>query len=45
MKRAVFSTTLSPADVQPVIAAAAKFKMIDKEYPAAELFSDVVPRA
>jgi ABC-type nitrate/sulfonate/bicarbonate transport system substrate-binding protein len=45
MKRAVFSTTLSPNDVQPVIAAAAKFKMIDKEYPAAELFSDVVPRA
>ena len=31
--------------VQPIIAAAAKFKMIDKEYPASELFSDVVPRA
>jgi hypothetical protein len=45
MKRAVFSTTLSPNDVQPIIAAAAKFKMIDKEYSAAELFSDVVPRA
>lgn len=44
MKRQVYGTTLNPPDVQPVIAAAAKFKMIDKEFPAADLISDVVPR-
>jgi len=44
MHRAVFSTTLHPADLQPVIDAAAKYKFIDKDYSAAELISDVAPQ-
>ena len=43
MHRAVFSTTLHPADIQPLIDAAVKYKFIEKG-SAAELISDVVPQ-
>lgn len=41
MKRATFTTALSASDVQPVIDVAAKFKAIDKTFPASELITDV----
>ena len=44
MHRAVFSTTLHPADLQPVIDAAAKYKFIDKDFGATELIGDVAPQ-
>jgi NitT/TauT family transport system substrate-binding protein len=40
MHRAVFSTALRGADIQPVIDACAKYKFIEKGYPAAELLSE-----
>lgn len=44
MKRATFTTVLSAADVQPVIDVAAKYKAIDKGFPAAELITNVAAR-
>jgi NitT/TauT family transport system substrate-binding protein len=41
MKRATFTTTLSASDVQPVIDVAAKYKAIDKTFPATEIITDV----
>ncbi len=43
MHRAIFSTALHTSDLQPFIDSAAKYKFIEKSYPAAELLSDVVP--
>jgi NitT/TauT family transport system substrate-binding protein len=44
MKRATFSTTLSAADIQPIVDAAVKYRIIDRTFNAAELLSDTVPR-
>lgn len=44
MHRAIFSTVLHPSDLQPVIDASAKYKFIEKSYPASELISDVTPQ-
>lgn len=37
MTRGVFGTTLNAADIQPLVDAAAKYQMIDKSFPAAEI--------
>jgi NitT/TauT family transport system substrate-binding protein len=37
MTRGVYGTTLSAADIQPVIDVAAKYQMIDKAFPAQEI--------
>ena len=37
MTRGVYATTMTAADIQPVIEAAAKYQMIDKAFPAQEL--------
>jgi NitT/TauT family transport system substrate-binding protein len=44
MRRAVFTTAINPAEIQPLIDAAVKYKFIDKGYSATELISDVVPK-
>ena len=44
MHRAVFSTTLRSTDIQPLIDACAKYKFIEKGYPASDLVSDVAPQ-
>lgn len=44
MKRATFTTTLSAADVQPVIDVAARYRAIGKSFPASELITDVTAR-
>lgn len=44
MKRATLSTTVLPGEVQPVIDVAAKYKVIDKPFPAADLITDVAGR-
>jgi len=44
MRRATFTTTVNPAEIQPLIDAAAKYKFIEKGYSANELISDVAPR-
>jgi NitT/TauT family transport system substrate-binding protein len=41
MKRSQFGPTVVLAEVQPMIDAAAKYKAIEKGYPASELVSDV----
>jgi NitT/TauT family transport system substrate-binding protein len=40
MKRTVLTPTVVAAEIQPVIDAAAKYKFLEKSYPAAELVSD-----
>jgi NitT/TauT family transport system substrate-binding protein len=44
MKRLVQTPTVVAGDLQPVIDAAARYKMIDASYPAAELISDAALR-
>jgi NitT/TauT family transport system substrate-binding protein len=45
MKRANFTTVLNPAEVQPVIDVAARYKAIDQGFPASELIVDVAKDA
>lgn len=44
MKRATFTTTLSESDIQPVIDVAAKYRAIDKAFPASEIITDVLAK-
>jgi len=44
MKRGLLATVINPAEVQPVIDVSARYKAIDKGFPAAEIISDVAPR-
>jgi NitT/TauT family transport system substrate-binding protein len=44
MKRQRMGTTVSAADIQPVIDASAKYKFIEKAFPATELISDAAAR-
>ena len=44
MQRQRMGTTVSASDIQPVIDALAKYKLIDKAFPAAELISDAAAR-
>lgn len=45
MKRTTFTTILNPAEVQPVIDVAARYKAIDKGFPASEFIIDVAKDA
>jgi NitT/TauT family transport system substrate-binding protein len=44
MKRQRMGTTVSASDIQPVIDAAAKYKFIEKPFPATDLISDAAAR-
>ncbi len=44
MQRQRMGTTVSASDIQPVIDALAKYKLIDKPFPATELISDAAAR-
>ena len=44
MTRGVYGTVLAPADVQPLIAAAVKYQMIDASFPAQELMTTASSR-
>jgi NitT/TauT family transport system substrate-binding protein len=44
MKRQRMGTTVSAADLQPVIDASAKYKFTERAFPAAELISDAAAR-
>jgi ABC-type nitrate/sulfonate/bicarbonate transport system substrate-binding protein len=45
MKRVTCGTYLNPRDIQPVIDAAARYDVIDKRFPAADLISRFAVRA
>jgi NitT/TauT family transport system substrate-binding protein len=44
MKRQRMGTTVNASDIQPVIDALAKYKLIEKAFPATELISDAAAR-
>lgn len=44
MPRATLATAISAAELQPVIDVCARYKAIDKAFPAAEIISAVAPR-
>lgn len=44
MKRATFTTTLVPSEIQPIIDVAVKYKVLDKGFAASEIISEVVPK-
>jgi NitT/TauT family transport system substrate-binding protein len=44
MKRQRMGTTVSASDIQPVIDASAKYKFIEKAFPATDLISDAAAR-
>jgi hypothetical protein len=44
MQRVWVGTTVSAADIQPVIDVGAKYKLIDRPFPAADLISAAAAR-
>jgi hypothetical protein len=44
MQRQRMGTTVSASDIQPVIDASAKYKFIEKAFPATDLISDAAAR-
>jgi hypothetical protein len=44
MKRQRMGTTVNASNIQPVIDALAKYKLIEKAFPATELISDAAAR-